>query len=63
MERLAVGFITAGFFPTDDALVKFIYMSILEINKKWTATVRDWADILGQFTIFFDDRLKGARTA
>ena len=54
---------TKTMFPTDEALIKSIYMSILEINKKWTATVQNWADIWGQFTIFFDDRLKGVKTA
>jgi transposase-like protein len=50
-------------FPTDESLIKSIYMSIVEINKKWTASVQNWADIWGQFTIFFDDRLKGVKTA
>jgi putative transposase len=54
---------TKTMFPTDDALIKSIYMSIVEINKKWTASVRDWADIWGQFTIFFSERLKNARFA
>ena len=54
---------TKTMFPTDEALIKSIYMSILEINKKWTASVQNWADIWGQFTIFFDDRLKGVKTA
>jgi putative transposase len=54
---------TKTMFPTDEALIKSIYMSILEINKKWTATVQNWADIWGQFTIFFEDRLKCVKTA
>lgn len=54
---------TKTMFPTDDALIKSIYMSILEINKKWTASVQNWADIWGQFTIFFEDRLRGVKTA
>ena len=54
---------TKTMFPTDEALIKSIYMSILEINKKWTATVQNWADIWGQFTIFFEDRLKSVKTA
>ena len=54
---------TKTMFPTDEALIKSIYMSIVEINKKWTATVRDWSDIWGQFTIFFDDRLKNVKAA
>jgi putative transposase len=54
---------TKTMFPTDEALIKSIYMSIQEINKKWTACVRDWAEIWGQLTIFFDDRLNGIRIA
>jgi transposase-like protein len=50
-------------FPTDESIVKSIYMSIQEINKKWTVSVRDWVEIWGQFTIFFEDRLKGIRIA
>jgi len=46
-----------------ESLIKSIYMSIQEINKKWTASVRDWTEIWGQFTIFFDDRLRKVKTA
>jgi putative transposase len=54
---------TKTMFPTDDALLKSVYMSIQEINKKWTIAVRDWTDIWGQFTIFFDERLRGVKIA
>jgi len=54
---------TKTMFPTDESLIKSIYMSIQEINKKWTATVRDWTEIWGQFTIFFDDRLRKVKSA
>jgi putative transposase len=54
---------TKTMFPTDDSLIKSIYMSIQEINKKWTASVRDWTEIWGQLTIFFEDRLRGVRIA
>jgi len=36
---------TKTMFPTDESLIKSIYMSIQEINKKWTASVRDWTEI------------------
>jgi putative transposase len=52
---------TKTMFPTDDALIKSIYMSIQEINKKWTVSVRDWNEIWGQLMIFFEDRLSGVR--
>ncbi len=54
---------TKTMYPTDEALTKSIYMSIVEINKKWTATVRDWSEIWGQFTIFFEDRLKAVKAS
>jgi putative transposase len=54
---------TRTLFPTDDSLIKSIYMSILEIHKKWANAVRDWTEIWGQFIIFFEDRLKGVRIA
>lgn len=54
---------TRTMFPTDDALLKSVYMSIQEISKKWTSSVRDWVAIWGQFTIFFEDRLKGVKIA
>jgi putative transposase len=52
---------TRTMFPTDEALIKSVYMSIQEISKKWTVSVRDWMAIWGQFTIFFEDRLKNVR--
>ena len=54
---------TRTMFPTDESLIKSIYMSILEIHKKWVNAVRDWTEIWGQFIIFFDDRLKDVRIA
>lgn len=54
---------TKTMYPTDDALIKSIYMSIQEINKKWTVSVRDWTEIWGQFTIFFEERLRGVKIA
>ncbi len=43
-------------FPTDDSIRKVIYMSVKEISKKWTMTVRDWGFAYSQFAIFFEDR-------
>ena len=42
-------------FPSDDALKKSIYLSILEIDKKWSLSLRDWGTIIGQLMIFFID--------
>ena len=43
-------------FPTDDSIPKVVYMSIVEISKKWTMPVRDWGLAYSQFAIFFEER-------
>ena len=43
-------------FPTDDSIRKVIYMSVVEISKKWTMPIRDWELAYSQFAIFFEDR-------
>ena len=43
-------------FPTDDAIRKVIYMSVMEISKKWTMPVRDWCLAYAQFSVYFEDR-------
>jgi putative transposase len=45
-------------FPTDDAVMKSVYLAVNEATKKWTMAIRDWGIILSQFTIIFGDRLK-----
>jgi putative transposase len=50
-------------FPTDDALKKSIYLSIKEISKKWYLPIRDWGIIMGQFIVFYEDRIENTRTA
>ena len=46
-----------GAFPTDEALVKLIYLALRNISKKWTMPIRDWKAALNQFTIQFEGRL------
>lgn len=49
---------TKTIYPTDDAVRKSVYLSIQEISKKWSMPIRDWGIIIGQLTIFFEDRLQ-----
>jgi putative transposase len=44
-------------FPTDDSLRKSVYLSIKEIEKKWNQPVRNWGIIIGQFMMFYEDRI------
>ncbi len=46
-----------GHFPTDEAVLKLLYLALANIEKKWARSVRDWSNVLGQFSIFFKDRI------
>ncbi len=50
-------------YPTDDAVRKSVFLSIQEISKKWTMPLRDWGVIIGQLTIFFDERIASAKAS
>ena len=43
-------------FPTDDALLKSVYLAINESTKKWTMPIKNWGQILNQFLIMFENR-------
>lgn len=45
-------------FPTDDAILKSLYMAALELEKKWTMPLRGWSKIYSQIAILFEDRLQ-----
>jgi putative transposase len=44
-------------FPTDDALFKMLYLSMVDITKKWKGRPWDWGKILEQLCIYFDGRI------
>lgn len=46
-----------GVFPTDDSLIKMLYLAMIDITKKWTGKRKDWGRIHSQLEIFFADRL------
>lgn len=46
-------------FPTDDALLKILYLITVDITKKWTGRIQNWGLILAQLSIYFEDRLAG----
>lgn len=45
-----------GHFPTEDAVMKVLYLAIKGVSKKWTMPIRDWKRALNQFAIRFSDR-------
>ena len=44
-------------FPSDDSLLKMLYLAMVDITKKWTGRRKDWGQIHSQLEIFFADRL------
>ncbi len=45
-------------FPTDDAVMKSVFLALRESTRKWTMPIRNWGVILNQFLIIFEDRIK-----
>jgi len=48
---------TKSAYPTDDALRKILYLATMDITKKWTMPILNWANCLSQFAILFGERL------
>jgi len=46
-------------FPTDDALLKMLYLAMVDITKKWTGRRKDWGIIHSQLEVFFAGRMPG----
>jgi len=45
-------------FPTDDAVIKSVYLAVREATKKWSMPVRNWGVILNQFLILYKERVR-----
>ena len=47
-----------GVFPSEDALMKMIFLAARDIMKKWTSTISNWALSAQQLKIHFGERMK-----
>ncbi len=45
-------------FPTDEAVMKSVYLSVREATKKWSMPIRNWGIILNQFLIIYEKRVR-----
>lgn len=45
-------------FPTDQAVMKSVYLATREATKKWSKPIVNWGIILNQFSIIYKDRIK-----
>ena len=46
-----------GAFPSDEALIKLLYLALRNISTRWTLPIRDWKAALNRFTIQFEGRI------
>ncbi|MEK4254355.1 MULTISPECIES: IS256 family transposase [Bacillales] len=44
-------------FPTDEALLKMLYLVTMDVTRKWTGRVQNWGQMLLQLSVFFPDRI------
>lgn len=44
-------------FPSDQALLKALYLATFEATKKWTMPIRNWGKVYGELSIMYEGRL------
>ena len=44
-------------FPSDQALLKALYLATFEATKKWTMQIRNWGKVYGEMSIMYEGRL------
>lgn len=45
-------------FPTDEAVMKSVYLALREATKKWSMPIRNWGIILNQFLTIYEKRVR-----
>ena len=46
-----------GSFPSDESILRLLYLALRNISKRWTMPIRNWKLALNQFTIIFENRM------
>lgn len=44
-------------FPSQQALLRALYLGTFEATKKWTQPLRNWGKVYGEFSIMYPDRM------
>jgi putative transposase len=44
--------------PTENAVMKSVFLAEREASKKWTIPIRDWGTILNSFLLIYGDRVR-----
>ena len=48
---------TKSLYPTDEVLMKSVYLSLKEATKKWTGRISGWGEVYSQLSIYFEGRI------
>lgn len=48
---------TKAIFPTDESLIKMLFLAIRDVSKKWTMPMHGWKTIISHLSIVYGDRL------
>ena len=46
-------------FPTEESLIKLLYLNVKRITKKWTNHIQNWGMIYSQLSVYFKGRIEG----
>jgi transposase-like protein len=44
-------------FPSDDSLLKMLYLVTCDVERKWTMRLPHWGQILAQLSVYFPERM------
>ena len=44
-------------FPNSTALLKSLYLSTMQVTKKWTQSIRNWGSVYSEFSIMHEGRM------
>ena len=44
-------------FPSEQALLKALYLATFEISRKWTMPIRNWGKVRGELSVMYPGRL------
>jgi putative transposase len=44
-------------FPSDESLLKMLYLATMDVTRKWTGRVQNWGQMLLQLSVFFPERI------
>ena len=45
-------------FPSDQAVLKSVYLALREVTKKWSMPIQNWGMIINQFLVIYEKRVQ-----